>query len=100
MISSQNINAHLRPFGEAHERELWREFRESMNGSDFSRWLSNGNKSTDRPADLGYYMGYRIAQTYYEQAKDKHQAVSEILDVRDYSAFLRQSRYAEQFPVN
>jgi hypothetical protein len=100
MISGQNINAHLRPFGQAHERELWREFRESMNGSDFSRWLSNGNESTDRPADLGYYMGYRIAKAYFEQAEDKRHAVSEILNVRDYSAFLRQSRYAEQFPVN
>jgi hypothetical protein len=28
MISSQNINAHLLPFGEAHERELWPEFRD------------------------------------------------------------------------
>jgi hypothetical protein len=38
----------------------------------------------------------RIARAYDEQSVDKTHAVSEILNVRDYSAFLGQSRYAEQ----
>jgi hypothetical protein len=45
-------------------------------------------------------MGYRIAQAYYEQVKDKNQAVSEILDARVFRVSQAESRYAEQFRVD
>jgi uncharacterized protein YjaZ len=96
MISGRQINSHLRAYGDAHEADLWREFRAAMNESDVSKWLFQGDKSKDRPADLGYYMGYRIAQSYYEHAADKTRAVRDILTVRDYEAFLRDSHYADR----
>ncbi len=97
MISGGQINKHLREYGDAHEADMWREFSAAMNGGDVSRWLFQGDKSKDRPADLGYYMGYRIAQSYYEHAADKRKAIRDILTVRDYAAFLHESHYADKF---
>jgi hypothetical protein len=97
MISGQTINKHLRAYGDAHEAELWSEFQAEMNGKDVSHWLYQGDKSTDRPADLGYYMGARIAESYYQHAADKKQAIRDILTVTDYDAFLRASHYADKF---
>jgi hypothetical protein len=97
MISGQIINKHLREYGDAHEAQLWAEFSKEMNGTDISHWLYNGDKSTDRPADLGYYMGYRIDESYYQHAADKKQALRDILTVTDYSTFLRNSHYADKF---
>jgi hypothetical protein len=97
MISGMSINDHLRAYGDAHEADLWREFSQEMNGNKTSNWLYQGDKSKDRPADLGYYVGYRIAQSYYEHASDKKQAIRDILTVSDFASFLRDSHYGEKF---
>lgn len=97
LVSGQNINEHLRAYGDAHEKELWNEFRGDMDKSELSHWLYQGSKAKDRPADLGYYMGYRIAQSYYGRTPDKKKAVHDILTVRDYKSFLRASKYADKF---
>jgi hypothetical protein len=97
LVSGQNINDHLRAYGDAHEAELWHEFSAAMDGDDLSHWLYQGTKSKDRPADLGYYVGFRIAEAYYDRSDDKKKAVRDILTVRDYPALLRASGYAEKF---
>jgi hypothetical protein len=42
-------------------------------------------------------MGFRIVQSYYENASDKEKAVKEILAVTDYNQFLHKSEYALKF---
>lgn len=84
-------------YGEAHEAALWAEFRSEMRGDDISNWLYQGDAAGDRPADLGYYVGYRIAEAYYKRAEDKAQALHDILHVQDFDAFLGASGYAERF---
>ena len=51
-----------------------------------------------RPGDLGYFMGYRIAQAYYLKATDKAQAIRDLITVRDPAALLVQSGYAGSGP--
>ena len=81
-------------YGMQHEAELWREFQQEMNGTKVDNWLYQGDRSKDRPADLGYFVGSRICESYYEHANDKHAAVLDILRMRDPAAFVRQSGYA------
>ena len=52
---------------------------------------------TDRPPDLGYWMGYKIAEAYYQKAEDKTQAVADIIQMKDADAFLEASGYAKKF---
>jgi hypothetical protein len=51
----------------------------------------------DQPVDLGYVVGARIVQAFYDRADDKAWAVREILSITDYEGFLERSGYAEQF---
>ncbi|HUF27473.1 MAG TPA: hypothetical protein VMM18_10895 [Gemmatimonadaceae bacterium] len=84
-------------YGDANEAELWLEFQRDMHGRDYGMWLYNGwsrEALGDRPADLGYYFGYRITQAYYDRADDKQAAVREILTVGDFPRFLHESGYA------
>ena len=97
MISGGNINAGLRDYADAREEELWDEFRREMNGTDMSRWLHQGESAKDRPADLGYYVGYKICEAYYRNARDKKQAVKDILLVDDLDAFVKRSGYENKF---
>ena len=91
------INDHLPEYADPIEQELWEEFEMAMNGKDFSRWLFNGGNSTFRPADLGYYMGFKIAESYYLNAVDKSQAISEIIEMSNSQQFLEDSGYRDKF---
>jgi len=56
-----------------------------------SRWVYNGQGTAERPGDLGYWIGYRIAKAYYARAKDKRAAVRDLIAMRDPKAILAAS---------
>ncbi|MEP6622569.1 MAG: DUF2268 domain-containing putative Zn-dependent protease [bacterium] len=94
IITGESIRS---TYGEAHEQELWTAFQRDANSKDYRLWLYNGwnaKELGDRPNDLGYWMGYRISKAYYDHASDKQQAISDILSIRDFPAFLLKSGYA------
>lgn len=97
LISKGNINKHLHEYGNAREKQLWLEFKKEMKGNDSSNWLYQGNDAKDKPADLGYYIGYKIAESYYKNASDKKNAVQNILEINDFEKFLADSKYEEKF---
>ncbi|HSI89055.1 MAG TPA: DUF2268 domain-containing putative Zn-dependent protease [Pyrinomonadaceae bacterium] len=97
LASGDNINPHLHKYGNPIERELWLEFEKEMLGQDVSNWLYQGEEAKTRPADLGYYMGYKIAQSYHKNAADKKIAVKEMLEIKDFEAFLAASKYQAKF---
>lgn len=91
-------NERTRQFGDAHEREIWEEFRTEMGGRDFSRWLSNQGQGTEEwPADIGYYVGYKIAGAYYRRASDPRRAIRDMLRIEDPEDFLSRSGYGSDF---
>jgi hypothetical protein len=100
LLTGRTINEGIMAYGNAHEAELWREFKAAMNGSDYSKWLYNGGSvtaSATRPADLGYYVGYRITQAYYARQPDKRRALKDILQIGDFQKFLQASGYGAEF---
>ncbi len=97
LISGGQIDSHLHKYGNPIEKELWLEFKKEMNGNDSSGWLYQGEKAKDKPADLGYYIGYKIAERCYKNALDKQQAIEDILEIKNFQEFLATSRYEEKF---
>jgi hypothetical protein len=93
-VMGRKFEADASPYGLAHEHDLWVEFQRDMNGTDASRWLYQGDRAKDRPADLGYFMGARICGAYYQHAADKRQAIRDIFAMPDPPAFLARSGYA------
>jgi len=97
LSSGGNINAWLRPIALPMESSLWADFKSEMHGTDVSRWLYNQGTSTataTRPGDLGYFIGYRIAEAYYAKQADKVAALRNIIEIKDADAFLAASGYA------
>jgi hypothetical protein len=97
MISQDTINPIQKTYGDQHEAELWQEFQREMNGTSMKNWVYNGSTIKDKPSDLGYYMGCKISESYYKNMKDKKQAIRDILEIKDFTAFLEKSRYQEKF---
>ncbi len=75
------------------------EFRREMRGEDTSKWLYNGGSIEDRPADLGYTMGYLITKSYFQRQKDKAAAVKTLLTTDDFMAIAAGSEYASALGI-
>ncbi len=90
------------------EAELWVQFKKDMlatlpdkakaspaEAKEASRrWIANYKRSPPGwPHEVGYWIGMRIWQSYYENAKDKHQAVRDVIEWDDPEEILRKSGY-------
>jgi hypothetical protein len=81
LISGRQINNDAHRYGIAHEAELWKEF--SAHFDEQGLLPLDVRAPTDgKPNDLGYFIGYRIAQAYYNKASDKTQAIRDIITAR------------------
>jgi len=65
-----------------------------------SAWLYNHPGTAEQPADLGYWIGYRITKSYYRQAKDQRAALRDIIEMRDPKAFLAESGWQPGIKLN
>lgn len=94
MISGSQINNAAHQYGMSHEAALWSEFRKHFDDTDYFPWMY-GTPSDGKPNDLGYFVGYRIAQAYYDKAADKKQAIRDIITARngDVRGLLAMSGY-------
>lgn len=90
-----SLNTKLRAYGANHECGLWKEYLSDLEKKpdDVSRWLYNGGKSSERPPDLGYYIGFRIAESYYSKQKNKTEALKTLLNFNQYSVVFKESGY-------
>jgi hypothetical protein len=91
LISGKHINQNVHNYANPKERELWLEFKKIMLKNDYTGWLYS--QAGDRPQDLGYWMGYKITKSYFDNSKDKKQAMQDFLNIKDFEKFLVDSRY-------
>lgn len=91
LISGQVSNVHLQKWTEGQVREIDIRFMADADKTDISKWLYNGVGTPDHPGDLGYWVGYRIAKTFYDKADDKRAALRTLLDLEDPKAVLAKS---------
>ena len=83
--------AYLHGLTAGRELEIETAFAADLDKTDLSDWVYN--TTPERPRDLGYWVGYRIAKAYYRNAPDKRRALREILrlEVGDVRGFLAAS---------
>ncbi|MFC5524142.1 DUF2268 domain-containing putative Zn-dependent protease [Rhodanobacter ginsengisoli] len=89
LISGGVANTDLEARARGHEMAIETAFVADEDKTDLSSWLYNGTLT--KPGDLGYWVGYRITKAYYQHARDKRQALRDILEMTDARAFLARS---------
>ena len=97
LICGVNTNQAANNYGNKNQDRLCREFVARMDSTDYKDWLYGVSGKDDRPNDLGYWIGYKITEQYFAKAADKRKAIREILDIKDYNAFLRKSGFLEKY---
>ncbi len=79
------------------ERDLWQRFQAEMNGRMTGDWMWGKPADPEQPPHLGYIVGARIVEAYYNLVENKEKAVQDILAITDYQGFLEKSGYGENF---
>ena len=98
LISGDHINPRAHAYGDLHEQELWHLFKEEMHTTELGDWFFYTPKQqTEWPIDLGYYMGYKITEAYFQNAVSRTEAIEALLSSTDYDQFLEESGYRKKF---
>lgn len=96
LTTGEIANDHLKAWTRGREAEIERAFRGQLRSTDLREWLYNGVGTPERPGDLAYWVGYRIARAYYDRARDKRAALRRLLAASDPEAILRDSGWSER----
>ena len=88
-------------YGETHEAQVRDKFATQLYNPFNGFWLYSNAENEFNQRDMGYYVGYVICQSYYNIAKDKQQAIVDMIEL-DYdneialNHFVEKSRYFKQ----
>lgn len=98
LLGKRTMSVATFEYGAKHEESLWKEFyidvREGKSSGD-TDWFYDYR--SNRPADLGYFIGYKITESYYNHAKDKKKAIKDIIEIENPVDFLEKSKYKEKY---
>ena len=92
-------NGHLHTYGNPIEEDLWNEFKTQMNSNyQNTEWLYTGSETSEgHPADMGYYIGYKILEAYSTTFDNADDAIKAMLSATNYKEIFEISRYEDKF---
>jgi hypothetical protein len=81
LITSRKPALPVYTYGPSHDAAIKARFVDEMLSDNYDNWLWNSADNPFGVSDVGYYVGYRIARSYYEGAADKHQAIKTLIEL-------------------
>lgn len=97
LISGKTANEKIFKWAKGKEKKIWKKFTKDMYNDRYSNWIANYNTvSEDSYPDLGYWIGYQICKSYYENTSNKKQAIYDMLHIQDYKKFLADSKWEKK----
>lgn len=94
LISGDTANKKIFDWAKGKEKQIWTDFKKDMYFDRYNNWIANyDTASKDSYPDLGYWIGYEICKSYYQNTKDKKQAIYDMLHIQDYRKFLTDSKW-------
>jgi hypothetical protein len=91
LTSGEASESYLQHWTQGREREIDDAFLADVDSKDLKPWLYNGVGTPEKPGDLGYWVGYTIAKSYYSHAKDKRAAIKTLLELKDPKGIIAHS---------
>lgn len=85
-------------YGDQHYNQLKEEWLSDLDApiSDVrSKWIWNWGANMERPNDLAYYIGFKIAESYCLNQTNHAEAIRQLVFTQDYEQVFRESGFAE-----
>lgn len=88
-------------YGKKNDEALKKEFPNYMFSNNYGFWLWSNDDNKFNKRDLGYYMGYAIANKYYNDSRNKKWAAQQLIeldysDIKKVEAFVDETGYFPQ----
>lgn len=78
------------------EKTIWQEFSSQLDKPVDAKWfLANADVERNRPGMLGYIVGYRICEAYYNKAANKAEALKAIISLNNPGEIYTVSGYGK-----
>ena len=68
-------------FGAANHLRVFAKFEQDIFFNRRGDWLWGENLNELKERDLGYYVGYKICERFYEQSTDKQEAIRQLIEL-------------------
>ena len=97
VITGEQSSPERAAWGTPREQALWIALKADLASPTppAQRWIYNYQSAPEGwQSDLGYWIGHRIWQGYYDRAADKHQAIRDMLQMNNAQMILERSDYA------
>lgn len=83
---AERVTGHRPPlqlyvYGPAHRDAVRARFRTDMAKTDWADWLYNSDHNVFGVPDMGYFVGYEIARSFYDRATDKRAAIRSMIQL-------------------
>lgn len=82
-------------YGKANDSAIQEVFVKEMFSPFYNNWIWNNTNNVFATRDLGYYVGYAIAEQYYEGESDKRKAIANLLEL-DFTDTLAIEHFVDQ----
>lgn len=73
------------------KEKLLKKFKSEMHSLKYHNWLYSCDINQER--DQGYWIGYEITKSYFNNVTNKTKALNEILNITDFHKFLLDSKF-------
>lgn len=98
LITGKTMPLPYMEYGAKHEAEIKEKFKTEMYMPWWNKWLYNSAADGKMVPDLGYYMGYAICRSYYNNSPNKKLAVKQMIELNYTDSvavedFLNRSKY-------
>jgi hypothetical protein len=81
-------------YGLANESKLWKEFESKMDSAINMQWFLNiTDTATGRPGSLGYFIGYKICESYLQNHNNKKSALKDLIEMENPKKIFLASLY-------
>jgi hypothetical protein len=81
-------------YGLANESKLWKEFESKMDSAINMQWFLNiTDTATGRPGSLGYFIGFKICESYLQNHANKKTALLDLIEMENPKKLFMASLY-------
>ena len=97
-VTAKKGNEESFSYGDKNYDSLLEEWLEDLDkpvGEVRSKWVWNWGSDMDRPHDLGYYIGFRIAEQYCKRSGQTSESISALVYANDYDFIIKDSGILE-----
>nr|WP_262902592.1 DUF2268 domain-containing protein [Winogradskyella sp. SM1960] len=92
LVGIAGIDQDMIDYAGKNRTEIWTEFGTDLkNPENFSKWFWSTNSKY--PYSMGYYMGYMICKSFYENQKDKQDAIKKLIVINDPKFIFEHSQF-------